>query len=248
MQFFSETEIADWSRYNSFFSSGQFRRTQTFQLAVLTIYSLRPLDKWKKFVCVLLYWSSAHDWRPLQSFGEYKMKKKREKESKKCRVPFFLHAANGAPNNKKQTALPDFMGNWVGTTTIVGHCKSQFQWKCRNHFRLQCLMGRGPLFFTTLVLLFKPKEQLQELAHQRITLHVTQTTQYLRHPSTLKGWNLVCATVPPDGQNLLSHNFSPVGPVVPEIWPNMWEKSQKKREKERVLKMTKKSRKIGHYS
>ena len=46
-----------------------------------------------------------------ESFGEYKMKKKREKESKKCRVPFFLHAANGAPNNKKQTALPDFMGN-----------------------------------------------------------------------------------------------------------------------------------------
>jgi len=28
----------------------------------------------------------------------------------------------------------------------------------------------------------------------------------------------------------------------------MWEKSHKKREKERVLKMTKKSRKIGHYS
>ena len=27
---------------------------------------------------------------------------------------------------------------------------------------------------------------IQELAHQRITLHVTQTTQYLQHPSTLK--------------------------------------------------------------
>ena len=46
----------------------------------------------------------------------------------------------------------------------------------------------------------------------------------------------------------LPKNFSPIGPVVPEIWPNMWGKSQKKREKERVLKMTKKSRKIGHHS
>ncbi len=46
----------------------------------------------------------------------------------------------------------------------------------------------------------------------------------------------------------LTKNFRPIGPVVPEIWPNMWGKSQKKREKERVLKMTKKSRKIDHYS
>ena len=42
--------------------------------------------------------------------------------------------------------------------------------------------------------------QLQELAHQRITLHVTQTTQYLRHPSTLKA-EIWCAA--PRGQNLL---------------------------------------------
>ena len=49
-------------------------------------------------------------------------------------------------------------------------------------------------------------------------------------------------------KSALTKNFSPVGPVVPEIWPNVWKKSQKKREKERVLKMTKKSMKIGHYS
>ena len=62
----------------------------------------------------------------------------------------------------------------------------------------------------------------------------------------LKGCNLVCATGWP--KYALTKKFTPVGPVVPEIWPNMWEKSQKKREKERVLKMTKKSRKIGHYT
>ena len=62
----------------------------------------------------------------------------------------------------------------------------------------------------------------------------------------LKGCNLVCATGWP--KSALSKNFSPFGPVVPEIWPNMWGKSHKKKEKERVLKMTKKSRKIGHYS
>ena len=56
----------------------------------------------------------------------------------------------------------------------------------------------------------------------------------------------MCATGWP--QSALTKNFSPVGPVVPEIWPNMWEKLQKKTEKEGVLKMTKKSRKIGHYS
>ena len=43
----------------------------------------------------------------------------------------------------------------------------------------------------------------------------------------LKGCNLVCATGWP--KYALTKNFSPVGPVVPEIWPNMWEKSQKKR-------------------
>ena len=52
----------------------------------------------------------------------------------------------------------------------------------------------------------------------------------------------MCATGWP--KSALTKNFSPIGPVVPEIWPNMWEKSQKKREKERVLKMTKKSRNI----
>ena len=56
----------------------------------------------------------------------------------------------------------------------------------------------------------------------------------------------MCATGWP--KSALTKNFSPIGPVVSEIWPNMWEKSQKKREKERVLKMTKKSRKIDHYS
>ena len=56
----------------------------------------------------------------------------------------------------------------------------------------------------------------------------------------------MCATGWP--KSALTKYFSPIGPVVPEIWPNMWGKSQKKREKERVLKMTKKSRKIDHYS
>ena len=57
---------------------------------------------------------------------------------------------------------------------------------------------------------------------------------------------MVCATGWP--KSALTTKFCPVGPVVLEIWLNMWGKSQKKREKERVLKMTKKSRKIGHYS
>ena len=56
----------------------------------------------------------------------------------------------------------------------------------------------------------------------------------------------MCATGWPKAA--FTKNFSPIGPVVPKIWPNMWKKSQKRREKERVLKMTKKSRKIGHYS
>ena len=44
-----------------------------------------------------------------------------------------------------------------------------------------------------------------------------------------KGCNLVCATGWP--KSALTKNFSPIGPVVPEIWPNMWGKSQKKRER-----------------
>ena len=56
----------------------------------------------------------------------------------------------------------------------------------------------------------------------------------------------MCATGWP--KSALTKTFSPVRPVVPEIWPNVWKKSQKKIETERVLKMTKKSRKIGHYS
>ena len=62
----------------------------------------------------------------------------------------------------------------------------------------------------------------------------------------LKGCNLVCGSRWP--KSTLTRNFSPIGPVVPEIWPNMWKNSQKKREKEKVLKMTKNSRKNGHYS
>ena len=56
----------------------------------------------------------------------------------------------------------------------------------------------------------------------------------------------MCATGWPKAA--FTKKFSPIGPVVPKIWPNMWKKSQKRREKERVLKMTKKSRKIGHNS
>ena len=41
-----------------------------------------------------------------------------------------------------------------------------------------------------------------------------------------------------------TRNFSPIGPVVPEIWPNMWGKSQKNRQKERVFKMAKNVGKI----
>jgi len=29
-------------------------------------------------------------------------------------------------------------------------------------------------------------------------------------------------------KSALTQNFSPIGPVVPEIWPNMCEKSQKR--------------------
>ena len=38
----------------------------------------------------------------------------------------------------------------------------------------------------------------------------------------LKGCNLVCATG--WSRSALTKNFSPIGPVVPEIWSNMWEK------------------------
>ena len=89
------------------------------------------------------------------------------------------------------------------------------------------------------------KISLQELAHQRITLQVTQTTQYLRHPSTLKA-QIWC--VPPNGQNLLSQKIQSSRNSSSRDMAKYVRKITKKREKERVLKMTKKSRKIGHYS
>ena len=36
----------------------------------------------------------------------------------------------------------------------------------------------------------------------------------------------MCATGWP--KSALAKKFSPIGPVVPELWPNMWGKSQKK--------------------
>ena len=51
-----------------------------------------------------------------------------------------------------------------------------------------------------------------------------------------KGYKLVCGT--PGLNSALARNFSPIGPVLPEMWPNMWKKSQKKRVEEKVLKIT----------
>ena len=57
----------------------------------------------------------------------------------------------------------------------------------------------------------------------------------------------MCSTLWP--KTNLTENFSPIGAVVPEIWPAKYVlKNVKKREKEEVLKMIKKSRKNSHYS
>ena len=106
----------------------------------------------------------------------------------------------------------------------------------------------------TLVYMHITSQSVQHSMQCGVTLDSESKVPFprqLHHPISsasfnLKGWNLVCATGWP--KSALTQNFSPVGPVVAEIWQNMWEKSHKKREKERVLKMTKKSRKIGNYS
>ena len=103
------------------------------------------------------------------------------------------------------------------------------------------------------VIVFSTFKELR-LIFRRISYTGARTSEnhsarHTNHPISsasfnLKAWNLVCATGWP--KSALTKNFSLIGLVVPEIWPNMWGKSQEKREKERVLKMTKKSRKIGH--
>ena len=60
---------------------------------------------------------------------------------------------------------------------------------------------------TDAIIVFDTKllQYVQSFAAQPHHLHVSRTTQYLRHPSTLKA-EIWC--VPPDGQNLLSHKIS----------------------------------------
>ena len=84
-----------------FFFSGQFRRTQTFQLAVLTIYSLRPLDKWKK-LCAFVLKQCSRLKASAESFGEYNWRKSGKRKVKNAGCLFMCRKRSSQYRRSRQ--------------------------------------------------------------------------------------------------------------------------------------------------